>query len=93
MADGWTKGQEADGALTGNFPYAERMEAVDRRARRFGAPVTVVDPAYTSAEGRWRFAPYCGWSVYEAAALCTRRKALGHRRRFPRRMRERCRVG
>ena len=48
-----------------------------------------MDPAYTSAEGRWRFAPDLGWSVHEAAALCIGRKALGHRRRFSRRLRER----
>ena len=49
----------------------------------------MVDPAYTSVEGRWRFAGDLGWSVHEAAALCTGRKALGHRRRFGRRLRER----
>ena len=32
-----------------NFPYAELAEALDRRAWRLGVPVTVVDPAYTSA--------------------------------------------
>jgi IS605 OrfB family transposase len=72
-----------------NFPYAELTEAVDRRARRFGVPVLLVDPAYTSAEGRWRFAPALGWSVHAAAALCIGRKAVGYRRRFPQRMRER----
>jgi len=68
-----------------HFPYAELAEAIDRRARRCGVPVTLVDPAYTSAEGRWRFAPDLGWSVHQAAALCIGRKALGQRRRFPRR--------
>ena len=72
-----------------NFPYAELTEAVDRRARRGGVPVVPVDPSYTSAEGRWRFAGKQGWSVHEAAALCIGRKALGLRRRFPRRMRGR----
>ena len=72
-----------------NFPYAELTEAVDRRAKRFGVPVRLVDPAYTSAEGRWRFADDLGWSVHEAAALCIGRKALGYRRRFPRRLRGR----
>jgi hypothetical protein len=48
-----------------------------------------VDPAYTSAEGRWRFAPDLGWSVHEAAALCIGRKAPGYLRRFPRRLRGR----
>ena len=48
-----------------------------------------VDPAYTSVEGRWRFAGNLGWSVHEAAALCIGRRALGHRRRFGRRLRER----
>ena len=72
-----------------NFPYAELTEAVDRRARRFGVPVTLVDPAYTSAEGRWRFARDLGWSVHESAALCIGRKTLGYRRRFPRRLRGR----
>jgi len=72
-----------------NFPYAELAEAIDRRGRRFGVPVVLVDPAYTSVEGRWRFAGDLGWSVHEAAALCIGRKALGHRRRFPRRLRRR----
>ncbi len=72
-----------------NFPYSELAEAIDRRARRFGVPVVRVDPAYTSVEGRWRFAGDLGWSVHEAAALCIGRKALGHRRRFGRRLRER----
>jgi IS605 OrfB family transposase len=72
-----------------NFPYAALTEAVDRRARRFGVPVMLADPAYTSAEGRWRFAPDLGWSVHEAAALCIGRKALGYRCRFPRRLRGR----
>ena len=72
-----------------NFPYAELSEVVDRRARRFGVPVTAVDPAYTSAEGRWRFARDLGWSVHESAALCIGRKALGYRRWFPQRLRAR----
>jgi len=72
-----------------NFPYAELTEAVARRARRYGVPGAMVDPAYTSAEGRWRFAPDLGWSVHEAAALCIGRKALGLRRRFSRRLRGR----
>ena len=72
-----------------NFPYAELAEAIDRRARRFGVPVIRVDPAYTSVEGRWRFAGNLGWSVHEAAALCIGRRAMGHRRRFGRRLRER----
>jgi len=72
-----------------NFPYAALTEAVDQRARRFGVPITLVDPAYTSAEGRWRFAHDLGWSVHETAALCIGRKALGYRRRFPRRLRGR----
>ena len=72
-----------------NFPYANLTEAMDRRARRFGVPVTLVDPAYTSAEGRWRFARDLGWSVHESAALCIGRKALGYRCRFPRRLRQR----
>ena len=86
---------EADGTLTvrcewlSNLPYSELAEAVDRRARRFGVSVVLVDPAYTSVEGRWRFAGNLGWSVHEAAALCTGRKAPGHRRRFGRRLRGR----
>ena len=49
----------------------------------------MVDPSYTSAEGRWRFAGKQGWSVHEAAARCIGRKAQGHRRRFPQRLRKR----
>ena len=71
-----------------NFPYAELIEAIDRRGRRCGVPVTQVDPAYTSAEGRWRFAGDRGWSVHEAAALCIGRKALGQAHRFPRQARK-----
>ena len=73
---------------TSNFPYASLAEAIDRRARRCGVPVTLVDPAYTSAEGRWRFAGPLGWSVHEAGALCIGRKGLGQARRFPRRARK-----
>ena len=74
---------------SGNFPYSELAAAVDRRTRRLGMPIVPVDPASTSAEGRWRFAGDLGWSVHEAAALCIGRKALGHRRRFPRRLPQR----
>jgi IS605 OrfB family transposase len=72
-----------------NFPYAELAEAIDQRARRCGVPVTLVDPAYTSVEGRWRFAADLGWSVHAAAALCIGRKAVGYHRRFPQQLRGR----
>ena len=89
---GFTKEHDTNRAFnrySSNFPYAKLTEAMDRRASRFGVPVALVNPAYTSAEGRWRFAPDLGWSAHEAAALCIGRKALGLRRRFPRRLRGR----
>ncbi len=72
-----------------NFPYSELAEPIDRRARRFGVSAVLVDPAYTSVEGRWRCAEVLGRSVHEAAALCIGRKALGHRRRFSPKVQER----
>ncbi len=40
---------------SGNFPYSELAEGIDRRAGQFGVPVVLVDP-YTSvgAGGAWR---------------------------------------
>jgi hypothetical protein len=52
---GVAKGHDTDRVFyrySSNFPHAEGTEAVERRARRCGVPMVLVEPACTSAEGR-----------------------------------------
>ncbi len=68
--------------MSAGFAYQKVLEAVVRRAVKVGVGWCPVNPAFTSAMGRWRFQADEGLSVHQAAAKVIGRRALGHCERF-----------
>jgi IS605 OrfB family transposase len=59
------------------FSYRKFSEALKRRAEREGVQIRIVNPAYTSIIGRWKYAPYYHITVHQSAALVIARRGQG----------------
>lgn len=68
--------------MSSNFPYAAMLEAAARRAAKTGVGVVTVNPAMTSAQGRWKYMTQEGLSVHQASAKTIGRRALGKTEKF-----------
>ena len=68
--------------MSSNFPSAKILEAIARRAGKTGVGIAPVNPAFTSAIGRWRYMTEEGLSVHQSAAKVIGRRALGKTERF-----------
>jgi hypothetical protein len=59
------------------FAHRNFLEAVLRRAKREGVETRIVNPAFTSVIGKWKYVPYYQLTVHQAAALVIARRGQG----------------
>lgn len=59
------------------FTYRKFSEALKRRAEREGVQIRIVNPAYTSIIGRWKYSPYYHLTVHQSAAIVIARRGQG----------------
>ncbi len=59
------------------FTYRKFSEAIKRRAKKEGVQIRIINPAYTSIIGRWKYAPYYHLTVHQSAALVIARRGQG----------------
>lgn len=64
------------------FSYRKFLEALQRRAEREGVSIRLVNPAYTSVIGLWKYVPYYHITVHQAAALVVARRGKGFTERL-----------
>jgi IS605 OrfB family transposase len=70
--------------MASNFPYAEVMEAVCRRAAKEKVGFRLVPPRHTSTIGYWKYMNRFAVPVHCAAALVVGRRAMDFRERVTR---------
>jgi len=78
--------------MASNFPYAEMVEAVCRRARKEGVGCTLVPCQHTSTVGYWKYKERYAVPVHCAAALVIGRRAMGYDERVGEELRRRVAV-
>ncbi|MFX1565061.1 MAG: hypothetical protein ACFFCH_03625 [Promethearchaeota archaeon] len=59
------------------FAHRKFHQAIIRRAIREGVEIRIVNPAFTSIIGKWKYAPYYLITVHQAAALVIARRGQG----------------
>jgi IS605 OrfB family transposase len=59
------------------FAHRKFSEALKRRAEKEGVRVRIINPAYTSIIGQWKYAPYYHLTVHQSAALVIARRGQG----------------
>jgi hypothetical protein len=69
--------------MSHNFVYRRLLEAIERRAIRCGVAIKKVHPAYTSLQGKYKYATALGLSFHQAAAFVIARRGLGFHERIP----------
>jgi IS605 OrfB family transposase len=74
--------------MASNFPYAEVMEAVCRRAAKERVAFRLVPPRHTSTIGYWKYMRRFAVPVHCAAALVVGRRAMGYRERVTKQLKE-----
>ena len=59
------------------FVHRKFHQAIIRRAKREGVEIRIINPAFTSVIGKWKYAPYYQLTVHQAAALVIARRGQG----------------
>jgi IS605 OrfB family transposase len=74
--------------MASNFPFAEMVEAVCRRAAKEKVAFELVPPRHTSTIGYWKYMNRFAAPVHCAAALVVGRRAIGYRERTTRELKQ-----
>jgi len=74
--------------MASNFPFAEMVEAVCRRAVKEGVAFKLVPARHTSTIGYWKYVRRYAVPVHCAAALVVGRRAMGFRERVTKELKE-----
>jgi IS605 OrfB family transposase len=71
--------------MLSSFAYGAVLQGIESNALLCGVGTVSVDPAYTSAIGRVKYAKSLGISVHQAAGLVIARRGMGYGEAVPRR--------
>ncbi|MFK4997894.1 IS200/IS605 family accessory protein TnpB-related protein [Bacillus sp. N9] len=68
---------------TSNFAYRKLHDSLLSRGLKMGFKIKLVNPAYTSVIGRFKYSKMYGLSVHEAASFVIGRRGLGLEEKIP----------